>query len=83
MIILPVVIPVVSGIIGIYTLGYVSNVTKELTFSEFFYRTESYVDVYPYLCYIFLLMVTPISVAAIATAIGLSGLEVVQLIWVL
>lgn len=75
MIILPVVIPVVSGIIGIYTLGYVSNVTKGIG-----HLVSSFTELNPMLMSILicvtysLLMVTPISVVAIATAIGLSGL---------
>ncbi|WP_217971301.1 PTS transporter subunit IIC [Staphylococcus xylosus] len=75
MIILPVLIPVISGVIGLYTLSYVSNVTKGLgrvvsTFTELNPMLMSILICITYS----LLMVTPISVVAIATAIGLSGL---------
>ncbi|GAA6824354.1 PTS transporter subunit IIC [Helicobacter pylori] len=75
MIILPVVIPVVSGIIGLYTLPYVSKVTKGIghiinSFTEFNPMLMSVLICVAYA----LLMVTPISLVAIATAIGLSGL---------
>ncbi|MEB6323133.1 PTS transporter subunit IIC [Staphylococcus xylosus] len=75
MIILPVLIPVISGVIGLYTLSYVSNVTKGLG-----QVVSSFTELNPMLMSILicitysLLMVTPISVVAIATAIGLSGL---------
>ena len=75
MILLPVIIPVVSGIIGLYTLGYVSNVTKGLG-----HIVHSFTELNPLLMSVLicvtysLLMVTPISVVAIATAISLSGL---------
>ncbi|MFQ3847258.1 PTS transporter subunit IIC [Staphylococcus shinii] len=75
MIILPVLIPVISGVIGLYTLSYVSNVTKGLE-----HVVSSFTELNPMLMSILicitysLLMVTPISVVAIATAIGLSGL---------
>ncbi|PHK50810.1 PTS transporter subunit IIC [Staphylococcus edaphicus] len=75
MIILPVIIPVISGMIGIYSLGYVSNVTKGIG-----HVVSSFTELNPLLMSILicvtysLLMVTPISVVAIATAIGLSGL---------
>src|SRR5699024_4417322 len=75
MIILPVVIPVVSGIIGLFTLSYVSNVTKGIG-----HVVNSFTELNPLLMSILicvtysLLMVTPISVVAIATAISLSGL---------
>lgn len=75
MIILPVLIPVISGVIGLYTLSYVSNVTKGLG-----RVVSSFTELNPMLMSILicitysLLMVTPISVVAIATAIGLSGL---------
>ena len=75
MIILPVLIPVISGVIGLYTLCYVSNVTKGLG-----HVVSSFTELNPMLMSILicitysLLMVTPISVVAIATAIGLSGL---------
>ena len=75
MIILPVLIPVISGVIGLYTLSYVSNVTKGLG-----HVVISFTELNPMLMSILicitysLLMVTPISVVAIATAIGLSGL---------
>ncbi|PTH92100.1 hypothetical protein BU118_12230 [Staphylococcus xylosus] len=75
MIILPVLIPVISGVIGLYTLSYVSNVTKGLG-----HVVSSFTELNPMLMSILicitysLLMVTPISVVAIATAIGLSGL---------
>lgn len=75
MIILPVLIPVVSGIIGLYTLPYVSKVTKGIghiinSFTEFNPMLMSMLICVAYA----LLMVTPISLVAIATAIGLSGL---------
>lgn len=75
MIILPVLIPVVSGIIGLYTLPYVSKVTKDIghiinSFTEFNPMLMSVLICVAYA----LLMVTPISLVAIATAIGLSGL---------
>ncbi|MDU9418128.1 PTS sugar transporter subunit IIC [Staphylococcus lloydii] len=75
MIILPVLIPVVSGIIGLYTLPYVSKVTKGIghiinSFTEFNPMLMSVLICVAYA----LLMVTPISLVAIATAIGLSGL---------
>ncbi|MGW7898791.1 PTS transporter subunit IIC [Staphylococcus shinii] len=75
MIILPVLIPVISGVIGLYTLSYVSNITKGLG-----HVVSSFTELNPMLMSILicitysLLMVTPISVVAIATAIGLSGL---------
>lgn len=75
MIILPVLIPVISGVIGLYTLSYVSNVTKGLG-----HVVSSFTELNPMLMSILicitysLLMITPISVVAIATAIGLSGL---------
>ena len=75
MIILPVLIPVLSGIIGIFTLKYVSHITKALgnmvnTFTELNPLLMSVLICVTYA----LLMVTPISVVAIATAISLSGL---------
>lgn len=75
MIILPVLIPVISGIIGLYTLPYVSKVTKGIghiinSFTEFNPMLMSVLICVAYA----LLMVTPISLVAIATAIGLSGL---------
>ncbi|MCG7340332.1 PTS sugar transporter subunit IIC [Staphylococcus sp. ACRSN] len=75
MLLLPVFIPVISGVLGLYTLGYVSKVTKGLghivsTFTEFNPLIMSILICVTYS----LLMVTPISVVAIATAIGLSGL---------
>ncbi|MDT3960602.1 PTS transporter subunit IIC [Staphylococcus kloosii] len=75
MIILPVLIPVVSGIIGLYTLPYVSKVTKGIG-----HVINSFTELNPMLMSVLicvayaLLMVTPISLVAIATAIGLSGL---------
>ena len=65
----------ISGVIGLYTLSYVSNVTKGLG-----HVVSSFTELNPMLMSILicitysLLMVTPISVVAIATAIGLSGL---------
>ncbi|MBF7016725.1 PTS transporter subunit IIC [Staphylococcus durrellii] len=75
MIILPVLIPVVSGILGLYTLPYVSKITKGIghivnTFTDFNPMLMSVLICVTYA----LLMVTPISLVAIATAIGLSGL---------
>ncbi|MCU5746788.1 PTS transporter subunit IIC [Staphylococcus sp. SQ8-PEA] len=75
MIILPVVIPILSGSIGLFTLPYVGKVTKGLG-----HLIASFTELNPLLMSILicvsyaLLMVTPISVVAIATAIGLSGL---------
>ncbi|WP_114603058.1 PTS sugar transporter subunit IIC [Staphylococcus sp. EZ-P03] len=75
MIILPVVIPVVAGFIGLTTLPYVSGITKALGAV-----IHSFTELNPLLMSILiamaysLLMVTPISVVAIATAISLSGL---------
>lgn len=75
MIFLPVLIPVIGGGLGLYTLPYVTNVTK--TIGQI---VNSFTDFNPLLMSILicityaLLMVTPISVVAIATAIGLTGL---------
>ncbi|PNZ70891.1 PTS transporter subunit IIC [Staphylococcus croceilyticus] len=75
MIILPVLIPVVSGLIGLLTLPYVQTITKALG-----HMINSFTELNPLLMSILisvtysLLMVTPISLVAIATAIGLSGL---------
>ncbi|ARJ50121.1 PTS transporter subunit IIC [Staphylococcus lutrae] len=74
-IILPAVIPVISGMLGLFTLPYVSQVTQSLgklihTFTELNPLVMSILIAITYA----LLMVTPISVVAIATAISLSGL---------
>ena len=74
-IILPVVIPLISGIVGMLTLPYVSLVTKGIGD-----LVASFTELNPLLMSILisvlfaLLMVTPISLVAIATAISLSGL---------
>src|SRR5699024_5867033 len=75
MILLPVIIPVLSGVIGLFTLGYVTNVTKGIG-----HIVNAFTELNPLMMSILicvtyaLLMVTPISVVAIATAISLSGL---------
>ena len=75
MIILPVLIPVVSGTIGMMTLPYVQVVTHTIG-----KLINSFTDLNPLTMSILisvtfsLLMVTPISLVAIATAIGLTGL---------
>ncbi|MCH4389428.1 PTS transporter subunit IIC [Staphylococcus haemolyticus] len=75
MIILPVVIPVLSGLIGLLTLPYVQTITKGLG-----HMVNSFTDLNPLIMSILisvtfsLLMVTPISLVAIATAISLTGL---------
>ncbi|QHP97146.1 PTS transporter subunit IIC [Staphylococcus lugdunensis] len=75
MIILPVAIPVLSGIFGLYTLPYVQTITKALG-----HMINSFTELNPLLMSILicvtysLLMVTPISLVAIATAISLDGL---------
>ncbi|MBO1199176.1 PTS transporter subunit IIC [Staphylococcus simiae] len=75
MIILPVLIPIVSGGIGLITLPYVRQITQALG-----RLINSFTDLNPLLMSILisvtfsLLMVTPISLVAIATAISLNGL---------
>ncbi|WP_432372327.1 PTS transporter subunit IIC [Staphylococcus chromogenes] len=75
MIILPVVIPVVSGMIGLLLLPHVRKVTQALGS-----MVESFTELNPLVMSILismtfaLLMVTPISLVAIATAISLEGL---------
>ncbi len=75
MILLPVIIPVISGFIGLFTLGYISNVTKGIG-----HVVNAFTELNPLMMSILicvtyaLLMVTPISVVAMATAISLSGL---------
>lgn len=75
MIILPVLIPVLSGLIGLITLPYVQTITKGLG-----HMVNSFTDLNPLIMSILisvtfsLLMVTPISLVAIATAISLTGL---------
>lgn len=75
MIILPVLIPVVSGLIGLLILPYVQTITKALG-----HMINSFTELNPLLMSILisvafsLLMVTPISLVAIATAISLTGL---------
>ena len=84
MIILPVLVPVVSGAIGLMTLPYVQIITKSIG-----RLINGFTELNPLLmsiliCVTFsLLMVTPISLVAIATAISLTGLVVVLQIWVL
>ena len=74
MIILPVVIPVLSALIGLLTLPYVQTITKGLG-----HMVNSFTDLNPLIMSILisvtfsLLMVTPISLVAIA-AISLTGL---------
>ena len=73
MIILPVVIPVLSALIGLLTLPYVQTITKGLG-----HMVNSFTDLNPLIMSILisvtfsLLMVTPISLVAIA--ISLTGL---------
>lgn len=74
-IILPALIPMTAGMIGLFTLPYVREVTQSLgrlihTFTELNPLVMSILIAITYA----LLMVTPISVVAIATAISLSGL---------
>ncbi|EKU46598.1 PTS transporter subunit IIC [Staphylococcus massiliensis] len=75
MIILPVLIPVVSAVIGLLTLPHVSKVTKALG-----QLINGFTELNPLLMSILiavfysLFMVTPISLVAIATAISLTGL---------
>ena len=75
MIILPVFIPVVSGLIGLTTLPYIQIITKSLG-----HMINSFTEFNPLIMSILisvtfsLLMVTPISLVAIATAISLNGL---------
>lgn len=72
---IPILIPIVSGGIGLITLPYVAKVTQGLgniinTFTELNPLVMSIL-----ICIAFaLLMVTPISLVAIAAAIGLTGL---------
>lgn len=75
MIILPVLIPVLSGIVGLTILPHVRKVTQAIGA-----MVQSFTELNPLLMCILismtfaLLMVTPISVVAIATAISLDGL---------
>ncbi|MBF2757785.1 MULTISPECIES: PTS transporter subunit IIC [unclassified Staphylococcus] len=75
MIILPVLIPVASGLIGLLTLPYVQTITNGLG-----HMVNSFTALNPLIMSILisvtfsLLMVTPISLVAIATAISLTGL---------
>ena len=84
MIILPVLIPVLSGLIGLITLPYVQTITKGLG-----HMVNSFTDLNPLIMSILisvtfsLLMVTPISLVAIATAISLTGLGSGALTWAL
>ena len=84
MIILPVVIPVLSALIGLLTLPYVQTITKGLG-----HMVNSFTDLNPLIMSILisvtfsLLMVTPISLVAIATAISLTGLGSGLLTWAL
>ncbi|GGI40665.1 PTS transporter subunit IIC [Mammaliicoccus stepanovicii] len=76
MLILPIIISVFSGFIGMITLPYVSVVTKGIG-----NMIEQFSTFNPLLMCILiaitysLLMVTPISLVAIATAVGLQGLS--------
>lgn len=76
MIILPVFVPIASGLIGLFTLPYVQTITKAIG-----HVINSFTDLNPLLMSILicvtysLLMVTPISLVAIATAVGLNGLS--------
>ncbi len=75
MIILPIMIPVFSGIVGLLTLPYISRITGALgkmiqTFTELNPLIMSILIAVTFA----LLMVTPISLVAIATAVSLSGL---------
>lgn len=75
MIILPVLIPIISGGIGLLTLPYVQKITHGLG-----KIVNSFTELNPLIMSILisvtfaLLMVTPISLVAIATAISLTGL---------
>lgn len=75
MIILPVLIPVFSGVVGLLILPHVRKVTQALGA-----MIQSFTDLNPLMMSILismtfaLLMVTPISLVAIATAISLEGL---------
>lgn len=75
MIILPVLVPVISGVIGLLTLPYVQVITQSIG-----RVVNGFTELNPLLmsiliCVTFsLLMVTPISLVAIATAISLTGL---------
>lgn len=76
MIFLPIIISVFSGFIGMLTLPYVTIVTKGIgrlieTFSTFNPLLMSILIAVSF----GLLMVTPISLVAIATAVGLNGLS--------
>lgn len=75
MIVLPVIIPIIGGGIGLMTLPYVSRITQTLG-----HIIHTFTELNPLLMSILiavvfaLLMVTPISLVAIATAISLTGL---------
>ena len=75
LIILPVLVPIVSGGIGLITLPYIRKITQAIG-----NVIHSFTDLNPLLMSILisvafsLLMVTPISLVAIATAISLNGL---------
>ncbi|HEH3563478.1 TPA: PTS transporter subunit IIC [Staphylococcus aureus] len=74
LIILPVLVPIVSGGIGLITLPYIRKITQAIG-----NVIHSFTDLNPLLMSILisvafsLLMVTPISLVAIATAISLNG----------
>ena len=75
MIILPVLVPVVKWINWfINPLPYVQTITKGLAMVNSFTDLNPINYVYTYKCDFSLLMVTPISLVAIATAISLTGL---------
>ncbi|MCJ0908081.1 PTS sugar transporter subunit IIC [Mammaliicoccus sciuri] len=76
MLIMPIIISVVSGFIGMLTLPYVSNVTKGIgkLIEQFSTLNPLMMCILIAITYA-LLMVTPISVVAIATAVGLNGLS--------
>lgn len=76
MLILPIIISVFSGFIGMLTLPYVSNVTKGIgkLIEQFSTFNPLLMCILIAIAYA-LLMVTPISLVAIATAVGLQGLS--------
>ncbi|MEY9140637.1 PTS transporter subunit IIC [Mammaliicoccus lentus] len=76
MLILPILVSVVSGFIGMLTLPYVSTVTKGIgnLIGHFSTLNPLLMCILIAITYS-LLMVTPISLVAIATAVGLEGLS--------
>ena len=73
LIILPVLVPIVSGGIGLITLPYIEKLLKWKC-NSFFYRLKPLLMSILISVAFSLLMVTPISLVAIATAISLNGL---------